>query len=77
MSLASLEYLYKVSNHLNECAQDEIRKNGFNGYYVGVAAATHTLNELLEHEIEIAKGNVLEPKPIADIIRNWRKDINE
>lgn len=75
MSLKSLEFLNKVSISLNSKAVEMIDKER-NLYYVGVAATSKIMSELIEHEINIEKGGIKPPEKIDEIINNMiNKDV--
>lgn len=75
MSLKSLEFLNKVSISLNSKAIEMLSKER-NLYYVGVAATSKIMSELIEHEINIEKGDIKPPEKIDEIINNMiNKDV--
>lgn len=75
MSLKSLEFLNKVSAGLNNKAVEMLDKER-NLYYVGVAATSKIMSELIEHEINIEKGDTKPPEKIDEIINNMiNKDV--
>lgn len=75
MSLKSLEFLNKVSISLNSKAIEMLSKER-NLYYVGVAATSKIMSELIEHEINIEKGETKPPEKIDEIINNMiNKDV--
>ncbi len=75
MSLKSLEFLNKVSINLNSKAVEMLDKER-NLYYVGVAATSKIMSELIEHEINIEKGDIKPPEKIDEIINNMiNKDV--
>lgn len=69
MSLKSLEFLNKVSAGLNNKAVEMLGKER-NLYYVGVAATSKIMSELIEHEINIEKGDTKPPEKIDEVINN-------
>lgn len=75
MSLKSLEFLNKVSISLNSKAVEMLDKER-NLYYVGVAATSKIMSELIEHEINIEKGGIKPLEKIDEIINNMiNKDV--
>lgn len=75
MSLKSLEFLNKVSADLNNKAIEMLNKEK-NLYYVGVAATSKIMSELIEYEINIEKGVIKPPEKIDEIIKNMiNKDV--
>lgn len=75
MSLKSLEFLNKVSINLNSKAVEMLDKER-NLYYVGVAATSKIMSELIEHEINIERGETKPPEKIDEIINNMiNKDV--
>lgn len=75
MSLKSLEFLNKVSADLNNKAIEMLNKEK-NLYYVGVAATSKIMSELIEHEINIEKGATKPPEKIDKVINNMiNKDV--
>lgn len=75
MSLKSLEFLNKVSADLNNKAIEMLNKEK-KLYYVGVAATSKIMSELIEHEINIEKGATKPPEKIDEIIKNMiNKDV--
>ena len=69
MSLKSLEFLNKVSINLNNKAFEMFDKEK-NLYYMGVATTSKIMNELIEHEIRLEKGEIKPPESIDKIINN-------